>query len=70
MNTKILKDKKSKAAPATPIWGRLVSRLNNPEVLTYDGEETVIPPKGPRGKIRVDRNLLGPIPKGLRFIPE
>ena len=47
--------------------GILVSMLDHSVVLSYNGEGMMLPP---RGKIeKVNRLLLGALPKGVRFIP-
>lgn len=46
--------------------GKLVSRLNHPVNISYNGQGLVIPP---RGKVRkVNKQLLGAIPKGVKYI--
>lgn len=45
--------------------GKLISRLNHPVVISYDGEGLTIPPRGIIEQ--VDRNKVGALPTGISF---
>jgi hypothetical protein len=49
---------------STPNMVTLVSTLDHPVTISYDGDAMVIPPKGRVAK--VDPARLGAIPRGLR----
>lgn len=54
-------------------YGFLVSGLTNPITISYDGGVIVIPPRAtrvPPGKSKtLDREKLGALPVGIKFIP-
>lgn len=49
------------------ICGRLISRLNHPVEIAYNGEAMMLPPRGQCKELRKD--LIGAIPKGVVFVP-
>lgn len=51
---------------APKILGTLISKLDNPTVIKYDGEDARI---SPRARLQnIDKALLGELPAGLTFI--
>lgn len=53
------------ATKKAPALVTLVSTLNHPVILSYDGEALPIPPRGRLPKI--DPVKLGALPKGVRI---
>lgn len=50
------------------VMGKVVSRLNHPVELSYNGEALMIPPKG-QGK-GLDKEKLGSLPNGVVFVQD
>ncbi|GEK07978.1 hypothetical protein HUZ36_14055 [Pseudoalteromonas sp. McH1-7] len=56
--------RKSKTDSAATELATLVSTLNHPVVISYDGDATTLPP---RGRINnINPKALGALPKGVR----
>lgn len=51
-----------------PVTGRVLSRVNYPLSLKYNGEEIRLSPKGKAPGLR--KELLGPLPQGAMFVPD
>ncbi len=49
-------------------WGKLVSNLNEQQIISYGKESIIVPPKGTTN--RLDKNKLGKLPNGIVFIKE
>lgn len=48
--------------------GKLKSRLNHPVYISYGGQGMVIPPRGTM--LGINKELLGALPKGVRYIED
>lgn len=53
------------SAPKAPKLVTLVSTLNHPVILSYDGDAMPVPPRGRVSKINPAK--LGALPKGVRI---
>ena len=46
--------------------GKLISRLNHPVYISYNGYAMVIPPRGKM--LGINKELLGALPKGVTYV--
>lgn len=51
-----------------PRMGKIVSSLKHPVMISYNGEGTMVPPRGEIQKVQ--ESLLGALPNGIKFVPD